>query len=258
MISCLTITQEGRLAEVKQSLRCFARQTFAQREMVIIHDGSDSYSAEIEAVIQAGKAQFPNLDTVVHRADKGQFLGSLRNLSMRIAKYPTICQWDDDDWYHPRRLEVQYDHLQSGQGDFCFLTDQLHYFQAADEFFWDDWNVETYPMNLIQGTMMGARDKVPTYPSITGGEDTTVLKEMHKSGLNLINIDGHGYLYVYVFNGNNYFDYEHHTAISNWKRLRKKRLLERETLLKQAIVEYEWPGNKWVFPHDTGNLVIEA
>jgi hypothetical protein len=43
---------------------------------------------------------------------------------------------DDDDRYHPRRLEIQLDALRSANCDASFLCDQLHLFAAVREMYW--------------------------------------------------------------------------------------------------------------------------
>ena len=35
-------------------------------------------------------------------------LGALRNYSVEMARGDIVVQWDDDDWYHKRRIEVQF------------------------------------------------------------------------------------------------------------------------------------------------------
>ena len=65
-------------------------------------------------------------------APSGLTLGELRNFSVQLARYPLVCQWDDDDLYHPRRLETQFAYLKIHCADFCFLTDQLHFFEDTN------------------------------------------------------------------------------------------------------------------------------
>lgn len=252
LVSCLTITQPGRLEELGRCIRCFSRQTYPDREMVIVHDGGAGFEARLLALIAA----HPEGRFEVVSADAGLSLGELRNLAVQRARGELVCQWDDDDLYHPNRLQTQYDHLERKGADFCFLTDQLHWFVNTDEFFWDDWNVEIYPMNLIQGTLMGRRDMLPDYPPLDRGEDTPLLRALSKRGARLAGLGGAGYLYIYVYSGKNAWDLAHHGAISGWKRLRREQLELRRDELARHLADYELPLSRARFPHDSGVLVI--
>ncbi|MCZ7600739.1 MAG: glycosyltransferase family 2 protein [Gammaproteobacteria bacterium] len=218
LVSCLTVTQPGRLAELERSASCFARQSYPHRELVLVHDGDEAFDHQVRRVLDATGA----LPHRVLRVDPGLPLGVLRNLSVKGAVGDLVCQWDDDDLYHPERLALQYRHLVETGVDFSFLTDQLHWFLNTGEFFWDDWNVEPRPMNLIQGTIMGRRELMPRYPALTRGEDTTLLEELHRQGAKLAGLAGRGYLYIYVFTGKNSWEFVHHGAISNYKRVRQR------------------------------------
>lgn len=253
LISCLTVTQPGRLDELSQSARCFARQTYPNRELVLVHDGDDAFENNTRALLAGSGVQSFHIE----RAGSGSNLGALRNLSVRIARGELVCQWDDDDLYHPERLSAQYERLLETGSDFCFLTDQLHWFRNTGEFFWDDWNVEPWPMNLIQGTLLGRRDMMPAYPELARGEDTPVLQELHRRGARLAALESRGYLYIYTYSGKNAWDLAHHGAISNWKRLRRGQLEARRDLLARYLNDYELPLPEARFPHDEGRLTVK-
>jgi hypothetical protein len=127
MISCLTVTRETRFRSLELAVGDFARQTWAERELVIVHDGDAAFDVKLKRLAAA------------HDAARGE----------------TVCQWDDDDRYHPRRLEFQFAAMRVENSEFCFLTDQLHLFAAERTMYWDDWNLEVHPLNLVQGTLLG-------------------------------------------------------------------------------------------------------
>lgn len=235
MISCLTITQPGRLPELKRAVACFRSQTLKERELVIIHDGDSDFHQAVQGLIECGpdKGQYQ-----VHHVSSGQTLGELRNLAVSLAKYPIVCQWDDDDLYHPRRLEIQFAFLKINGADFCFLTDQLHLFEAERILYWDNWNKETYPMNLIQGTLMGNKRLLGLYPALTRGEDTPVMRELVKRGRKIAALGGMGWIYIYVYTGKNVWEREHHAAISDWKHLGGEQLNKQIKLLDARLREY--------------------
>jgi glycosyltransferase involved in cell wall biosynthesis len=155
MISCLTVTRETRFRSLELAVGDFARQTWAERELVIVHDGDAAFDVKLKRLAAAHDAAI-----AVHREAPGQTLGDLRNASIDAARGETVCQWDDDDRYHPRRLELQFAAMRVENSEFCFLTDQLHLFAAERTMYWDDWNLEVHPLNLVQGTLLGSKAAV--------------------------------------------------------------------------------------------------
>ena len=67
--------------------------------------GSDRYyQAIIDHLEHAGAR-----DIRVVYIGPGVSLGAARNLTVDTARGAYVCQWDDDDLYHPERLRIQYE-----------------------------------------------------------------------------------------------------------------------------------------------------
>lgn len=250
MISALMVTQPARLALAQLAIGDFLAQTHAARELVIVHDGDPAHDA---ALLRGFDAAAP---IRIVRQPAGIALGALRNASVAAARGDFVCQWDDDDRYHPRRLEIQLQALEAAKANFCFLTDQLHWFPASGEMFWDDWEREAYPFNLVQGTLLARRERMPHYPSLARGEDTGLLIEILRRGDPIARVRDAGWCYVYVYHGANVFEAEHHRAISKAKQLRAAALMQREAVLRDRLADYS-PGFGAVrFLHEAGALEI--
>lgn len=252
MISCLMVTQEKKADMAKQAIRDFNRQSFKDRELIVVQDSSEAFHQDLREFIK----EFPEDDIHLYHVEQTTSLGELRNFSVEKAKYSLICQWDDDDLYHPDRIKIQYELLQKDDSDFCFFTDQLHWYKERNLFFWDDWNVEKFPMNLIQGTVLGKKELLGKYPSLGRGEDTPVIVDIAQRGCKISKLENHGYLYIYTYNGDNVWDFNHHAAISEWKRYRLDRLEENKENLIRYLSEYGLPFDKVLMPHDQGVLEI--
>lgn len=239
-ISCLTVTRPGRLPLLQRAIADYRRQTHAARELVILHDGDTEFDTRVRALAQ-GDASIS-----VYAAEPAT-LGSLRNHSVALARGELICQWDDDDRYHPQRLELQLAALQKEQADFCFLQDQLHWFAASGELSWDDWNCDSYPLNFIQGSLLGRRALMPQYPELRRGEDTVLCQDILRAGHRIARLRGQGWCYVYVYHGLNVFEAAHHAAITRAKNLAPALMLGREKLLRQRLAEYAPPLPRAVY-----------
>jgi len=247
------VTQEKKFDNAKVAINCFHQQDFKNKELVIIHDSGENF----DYLLRTFSQQYPNDKIVIYSADTGMSLGDLRNLSLDKAKHPIICQWDDDDLYHPKRLTIQYEKLSKDNADFCFFTDQLHWFKDDGVFYWDDWNEENYPMNLIQGTIMGRKSALTRYPSLDRGEDTSVTINLVEQGFKVTTLENVGYLYIYVYDGKNVWGEDHHIAISQMKRYNQIRLEANKKSLIHYLADYDLGLKLVVLPHDKGFMAIQ-
>ena len=124
-----------RLSLARRAIRCFADQTYPERELVIVTDGDLRYRRALARYVdhlglQTVRFVYPDSDRLA--------LGQLRNIALDAAHGDVICQWDDDDCYHPERLAVQFAHMRDSNARACFLTDHLHLLekQIAPWFGW--------------------------------------------------------------------------------------------------------------------------
>ena len=251
MISCFTVTQEGRLPSLARAVADFSRQTERERELIILHDGGQTFHS---GVVKLADEYGARIDVV--RVAGGQTLGTLRNAAIDAVRGEYVCQWDDDDRYHPRRLEVQLEALRSAKSEARFLCDQLHLFAQAAEMYWDDWYDAPYPLNFVPGTLFARRESLPRYPDRRRGEDTRLAVAMLRQEWKFARVREQGYLYVYVFDGRNTFDQAHHAAISLYRRLRGARLVRLEVPLRRHLADYDPPLGAFSMPYVGGKLAF--
>ncbi len=89
-----------RLAE--RAVKCFTNQSWKNKELVILDDGAEDYEPMLAPYRERLTIRYEKLPEV-----EGRFLGELRNLAIDAAEGDYCAQWDDDDWYHPERIERQ-------------------------------------------------------------------------------------------------------------------------------------------------------
>ena len=219
---------------LRESITDFARQTYPERELLIVHDGDAAFDGEVKHLAQVCGGEAAK---AVH-AMAPMPLGALRNAAHALARGELVCQWDDDDRFHPLRLQIQHDALVRQSADFCFLSDQLHFYRATGEMFWDDWDSQPYPLNFVQGTLLGRREKMPVYPDLARGEDTGACLEIIRAGHKIARLRHQGWCYVYVHHGANAWPGEHHRAISRGHALPAARLMARLPELHERLAEY--------------------
>lgn len=241
-ISCLTATR-NRLAQLKESIRNYCAQTYPNREMIIVTEAGERYCraiADYFATLGSADYRLVALDGGDHT------LGQIRNISLEAAAGDIVCQWDDDDQYHPRRLEVQAQRMFDRQAECCCLTDQLQFFWRTREMYWTDWTIGGYQdwQRLVPGTLMMYRDKHFRYPASgplsRRGEDSALLAEL-ASRKSIAELPDAGYLYVYIYHHDNTFEESHHRRISRTHARDEVALRRASDTLGTALGYYNLP-----------------
>ena len=197
LVSCLMVTR-GRLFPARFAVDAFRSQTWPERELVLV---CDAPGTPIEAHCRA--LDDPRIRVVTPDRPAGS-LGELRNLSLRAARGDWICQWDDDDLYHPQRLELGMLLLQSMQADAMFLSRWLLWSPGARR-------LGVSGAREWEGSMLARRAAVPDYPGLARGEDTEVMHAMLRRG-RIALVDA-PWLYTYVQTGANTWTARHFEAI---------------------------------------------
>ncbi len=224
----------------------FLAQRYEARELVILHDANDGFDtfcrAEVER-IQDSFALHSSTSTSIRieRVSAGLTLGELRNRSVDLASGELVCQWDDDDRFHPDRLAVQVDALVGADSTACYLTQQLHWFADTRELFVEDWTRESYPRNVVQGSALVRRKDMPRYPNLRRGEDTALLDALVLSGAKTARVPGKPWLFTYAFHGGNTFEREHHRAIATHKSVSAAMLLNVNAAVQRELERYVIP-----------------
>jgi glycosyltransferase involved in cell wall biosynthesis len=211
-ISCLTVTLD-RLDLLKKSIQCFCDQTYLSKELVIVSDGKKEFKNAVRDHVHALERKDIKL---VFLEASHYTLGMLRNISMEAAEGDIICQWDDDDMYHPERLACQVECMLRKQAQACFLTDQLCYFSVSNKLYWVDWCSGGQRNSIIPGTMMMFKKKQIRYPEsgafAKAGEDTIFFNKINIS-MKIARLSNCGYLYVYTYHGKNTYQQQHHMRL---------------------------------------------
>jgi glycosyltransferase involved in cell wall biosynthesis len=204
LITCAVVTQESRLQVLPRALECFRKQTYSRRELLIVFDGPTEFAQRMEILAGATGAR------AVNCGSGRNTLGRLRNTCIEEARGELICQWDDDDIFHPLRLEVQLAALHESGADACYLADQLYLFEQTGELFYrrSPW---------IHGTPLFRRSVSCTYPekgaAARRGEDQVFFRRLrHRHSIT--RVTGQGWLYVRVHHGQNTWDEPHHRRLA--------------------------------------------
>ena len=213
-ISCV-MTTTGRVEHVKRSVGCYLRQTYHPRDLTILSQGNEVDNAAIGTYLE----QMGRDDIRFFAVSPRLTLGAMRNLSCEIAPGELICQWDDDDLYHPVRIMSQYRAIRSeGQSVGSAYSAFLKYFAHTGEIYWCNWKGENRPLSrYLPGSVMfykrffylaGSRLYPETGSQCHVEEDLNVLGKLLAHGKVVPIYDALHYLYIY--HGTNTYDLKHH------------------------------------------------
>jgi glycosyltransferase involved in cell wall biosynthesis len=214
LISCVMVTA-GRVEHVKRSVACYLQQTYAPRDLVILSQGGENENAAIQVFLD----QVGRKDILFFPASPCLSLGALRNLACEIATGELVCQWDDDDLYHPVRMMTQYRAIISeSRGVASAYSAFLKCFADSGEVYWCNWYGEGRPLSrLLPGSVMfykkyfyeaGSKLYPEVGPQCHVEEDLNVLGKLFAYGKVVPILDGLHYLYIY--HGNNTYHLAHH------------------------------------------------
>jgi glycosyltransferase involved in cell wall biosynthesis len=180
------------------AINYFLAQTYPNKELVIISSKQDPAYAEITAPYEKSNVRYYGLPS-----GEGLSLGELRNISLEKAAGEYFCVWDDDDWYHCRRLEIEMQELiRSGKKGvvlaYCIIYDKVSGEASLSK------PTTILPSMLCQKSVISA-DLL--YPARDRNEDTVFAFRLFRK--NLIFPMIHPVLYIYVHHGSNTWGPEH-------------------------------------------------
>ena len=197
-VSCLLVTAD-RPHLLKRALRSYEKQTYANRELVVLDNGHESVEPLLEP------RRLPGLKYIRVPREPHHVIGALRNQALEAAEGEYVVpQWDDDDWSHPRRLEIQADVLDQGQ-DACMLSGTLMHVDAPEYFYSPFLGLLPHG---VPPTIMHRRDEEIRYPELRRTSDTAYTTRWRER--RYVQLPrALSYLHLRYFHGGNLWEQEH-------------------------------------------------
>jgi glycosyltransferase involved in cell wall biosynthesis len=240
MISCLMVTLPipDRFGYVKRSIAAFCDQTHQNKELIIVVD-PEPVSARASLAEYVSTLGRTDIRIVV--APQKLTLGELRNISVDSAQGDVLCQWDDDDLYHPQRLECQLAALLERDCEAVYLRDVMQYFPKERTLFWTNWQLTDAGGH--PGTLMVKRSAPIRYP-VQGaiaslGEDLRVALHLKQRG-HVCFLPGMPHLFLYVSHGSNSWDVGHHRMLASELAISQGLLKRRESEIRKGLTPFDF------------------
>jgi hypothetical protein len=197
LISCLCVTRD-KTSLLNRAIRSFHAQTYMNKELVILYESDDlSTRRFLEPISHSHvlKLEVP--------ASPRRTLGELRNLAIHRCHGEFFCQWDDDDWYHHRRIECQMNAIRESQRPACLMVQWLIFDATQDRAYVS--NVRPWEGSLLCKTSLIADGM--KYDDTARGEETTFVYKLLLT--DLIATIVMPQLYIYVYHGKNVWGHDH-------------------------------------------------
>lgn len=201
LVSCLCVT-ENRAESLDLAIKQFYNQTYENKELIVVYKSYDEPSQKCldRYSLNITKVSVPDDSS----------LGEMRNASISAANGDFVCQWDDDDWYSPRRIESQLRaSIENNK-----MGSILIYVMLYDELKLNSYLSLRRPWDgsLFLKKEVFAKYNI-YYPSLPKGEDAVVTNQLIKHNLLFPQISP--LLYTYKFTGANTWNEDHFNNMFN-------------------------------------------
>lgn len=196
------MVSRGNLFPAQMAISCYRRQTYSNRELVIVSANPNSMLPDYLLALNDPSIRYIQVPPMP--------LGGLRNASVAAAQGEFLSTWDDDDLYGRERVERQ---VQA-----CLQSNAAAHFLNRVLLWWPDRRLlGISAQRPWENTMMVRREALPPYPSLPLREDTYVVQEL-QSRFQITTSDDPE-LYCYVVHSSNTCDdahFEHLFEQAEW------------------------------------------
>lgn len=200
LISCICITKNSSVL-LHRAVQCFLAQSYPNKELVLLFESDNSATAQHLQTVR-----YPPSVRVLETVH-GEPLGVLRNYAIKQASGELFCQWDDDDWYHVDRLELQFKAIKAANAKACVI-DRWVLFDSTRG------NAFISGRRLWEGSLLCYKDMLSLiqYSPVPQGEDTPLVHFLAANNYLTI-LENVPYLYCYTFHGKNTFAATHFSEL---------------------------------------------
>ena len=229
LISCICITS-NRPELLLKSIICFDTQTYPNKELVISYPSTDLQTKSLIANI----SKLADITIIPIERSAHVSIGTAKNDAVSRCKGEYVCIWDDDDWYHEKRIAFQYNHLKSkARFHEASMLSKIILFDGIKQKVYHSF---TYNWG---GSLLCKRDILiyHKFQDANVAEDTALIKYLeNKNYLN--HHDEAAFLYIFQYHGHNSLDYFHYAYYTRRSELLDKVSLQqvRDLLYKQVDV----------------------
>ena len=159
MISCL-MAAEGSLPRLKAAIDCYCRQTYLERELIIVGLSEPRVAQAVSAYID----QLDRSDVRLLTSDAAEnHQSNPMVLGLRVSNGPLACIWASNDLSHPSRLAIQVAQLEATGANAVSMSDRLCFLWWQRLLYWvDEAEMSNCPELAFDATTLGRSDVFET------------------------------------------------------------------------------------------------
>ena len=201
LVSCVMPTFNRR-SFIPLALTCFRSQTYPNKELVVVDDGSDSVGDLLSGLRDVHYVRVPRRMTI----------GAKRNLGCREGRGEIIAQWDDDDWYAPNRLARQIAPIVAGDAEMTGLANRFM-LELPSGKFWtlaDELHRRMFVGDVHGGTLVYRKSLLAEgikYPDINLAEDASLIQQAKRRRKRILRVEN-AEQFVYLRHSRNAWKFE--------------------------------------------------
>jgi glycosyltransferase involved in cell wall biosynthesis len=199
LVSCICLTHNS-VDLLQRALRCFQKQTYGSKELIVAFTDDNKSAAGL--INRLGDA---SVRPLVYSSETNMTLGEKRNAAIQHASGQYICNWDDDDWHHIERIEIQAKALFETENKASILSQLILYDGVSGDSYISATRWGWEQTLFCEKSLFDNPDW--KYQHADRGEDSPLIYKLKQSNL-LVSIPRPD-LYVYVYHSRNVFHREH-------------------------------------------------
>ncbi|GAA0557120.1 glycosyltransferase [Chitinophaga japonensis] len=217
LVSCLCLSYR-RPGFLTNAIECFQSQTYPNRELVVVGHAGDEATCQVVRNAAAANIKFV--------AAPALSMGLLRNLAIEESAGEYFCQWDDDDWHHNSRLEIQLAQMRANGKQASVVAYHLMYDRLNEAAYL------SFPF-MWPPTLLCSRSIYNSgiqYEDMQKDEGVNFLMKLYM--FNYLYPVVAPYLYTYIYHGDNSRQFRHFTGLFS----QSQRLSAQASMIvKQAV-----------------------
>lgn len=245
LVSCLCVSRSARWGQLQRAILDFQRQTYRNRELIIVVENESDYSALIEDFVAQRTEGFDARVGVFGRPMRQVSEGFIHALCH--ARGDILAVWDDDNLNHPKRLEVQVQRQLRFPGAMTALSESLYFFHDSDELFAVSFEQPAAQASdrVALSTLMSPRDVFPALEHYYNAHPLThMVNGLSRVGLKLVTIGNLPCHHLVGVTGNNLRGYDLHRKLVQTQARKSEWLVQKREEITALLDEYVWDGRE--------------
>jgi glycosyltransferase involved in cell wall biosynthesis len=197
-VSCICVTHHP-IHYLKRSVNCFLNQDYPAKEFVAVFESSNTAASAYLSSLKDERILQIEIPTGTTLS-----LGQKRNLGILQSSGYYYMTWDDDDWHHPERIDLQMNFIREQKIRSSSLS-RITIFDSVAGKGYASGKRTSWEQTLLSERQLwedGFR-----YENLERGEDSLLAYNLLQSGLMKSMEALH--LYIYVYHGANTWQREH-------------------------------------------------